>query len=126
MSILEIVEAMATAACITLSTTGPVLAAQMASGQEKGVATAGGPVRPSSVAGNGSCTLVGGLRAPADMQVFDEGTQNRLWSGTIQRDQSVGIYTPSERITYFYRYGSNDGWKAVNAWCHNSDRVIVP
>lgn len=79
---------------------------------------------------NNSCNLLGGGRAPAWLQVYDEintGRGNKLWEGYIARDQRVPITTSSGRLRYDYRIEANEAWRGdVGMWCRNGDDQRVP
>jgi hypothetical protein len=80
----------------------------------------------------GSCTLKGGVRAPAIIIVYEETPQGGegpvvLPEQWIQRDDPKNVTSQTERIRYRYKFKSGDSWSdSVGAGCRGNGTVIVP
>lgn len=93
-----------------------------------------GEKRPAvEVLAGGSCIIVGSVRSPAIIIVYEETNQSEngqvlLKEQWIQKEEKKSSITSATgRIRYVYRFSSSDPWsQPVGASCINNSEVRVP
>mgnify|MGYP003557056160 CR=1 FL=1 len=83
------------------------------------------------VASAETCVLVGGPKAPLEVQIFDETQQaaegKLLYSGRINRDQRIPVTVSYLKVRYQYRSNAADPWSpAASDWCQRGESRVIP
>jgi hypothetical protein len=89
-------------------------------------------IRAHGLAGENDCHVVGSVKAPAIVQIWQETPDGKngksLWGPeTLERDQVKDISTDNGRIRFSYKFNDQDPWTDnVGADCIDGNNVPVP
>jgi len=88
---------------------------------------------PLRVLAGGSCVIVGSVRAPAIIIVYEENNQGSngrelLSEQWLQKDEKKNFITSATgRIRFVYKFKSSDPWSdSVGTSCTNNSEVCFP